>query len=91
MSRRRDRQRRRDRKAREYHRPDPGLPDMTKASAHWRATAATLAGRGFTSPPFAGLTWGPIVDVELQGDPPEQASANTIAELVRRTREQRES
>jgi hypothetical protein len=93
MSRRHDRQRRRDRKLRDRSLPDPGPPDMTRASEHWHAILATLTGRGFQGKPmFPAMILAPPVMIDLPGsDPPAAARAAVIEELIRRTVEQDEN
>jgi hypothetical protein len=92
MSRRHDRLRRRDRKAREHHHVTAGPPDMTRAEVHWRAILSTLTGRGFREPPFAGVVFAPPVEIDLNGDdPPRQLREGTIAAIVAETLKQEPS
>ncbi len=42
-----------------------------------------MISRGFTSPPFAGLVFGPVVHVDLHGhDPPAELHDKTLAEFI---------
>lgn len=63
---------------------------MTRAGAHWKGVLATMTTRGFSSPPFKDLVWGPVVEVGGD-DPPRQLREATIAALVKQALEQDES
>jgi len=66
VSRRGNRQRREDRRVRpppDLH-PPPEPFDQVRAFARWRSILTTAKGRGFTSPPFEHLTFGPVVAVD---------------------------
>ncbi len=61
MARRHDRLRREAQRAREHHdvhAADPEPFDREKAISHWQQKLATMTGRGFAAPPFAGLVFG---------------------------------
>jgi len=92
MSRRGNRQRRRDRKLRDRSLPDAGPPDMARACEHWHAIVASLTGRGFQRRPmFPDMIFAPPVTIDLAGsDPPAAAHAAVIEELIRRTVEEQD-
>jgi len=91
VSRRRNRQRRAARREREplnIHPPREPF-DSEKALAKWRSILKTWTARGFTSPPFEHLVFGPVVHVDLHGaDPPAELHDKTLAEVVRLTKQQ---
>jgi hypothetical protein len=64
---------------------------MAGAGAHWRGILATLTGRGLKLPAFAGLAWGPVVEVDFAGDASGELRERTHAEIIRRTLEQKPS
>ena len=64
---------------------------MTTARAHRHVILASLTGRGFEVPPFAGLAWGPVVEVDQLGDAPGALREKTHAEIIRQTLEQKPS
>ena len=94
MSRRHDRQRRAARAARRAHEqrdlhPTPEPFDSERAFAKWRSILSTLTTRGFDSPPFEHLVFGPVVHVDLHGnDPPAELHDKTLAEVVRLSKQQ---
>jgi hypothetical protein len=72
VARRRDRQRREARRAREHHdvhgadpEADPEPFDREKAISHWQHKLATMTGPGFVVPPFAAFVFGPVVSPDL--------------------------
>jgi hypothetical protein len=91
VSRRHDRQRRAARREREpldIH-PAPEPFDSERAFAKWRSILSTLTTRGFDSPPFEHLVFGPVVHVDLHGnDPPAELHDKTLAEVVRLSKQQ---
>jgi len=91
VSRRHDRRRRAARREHEPHdvHPPPEPFDSARAFAKWRSILSTSRARGFTSPPFAGCVFGPIVHVDLHGnEPPDELREMTLAEVVRLTKQQ---
>jgi hypothetical protein len=94
VSRRHDRRRRAARAARRAHEqldlhPTPEPFDSARAFDRWRSILTTATCRGFTSPPFAGLVFGPVVHVDLHGNgPPDELREMTLAEVVRLTKQQ---
>jgi hypothetical protein len=63
------------------HAPPDSLDSVT-ALSRWKARLGTLTARGFTSPPFARLVLGPVVRVDLDGNPTEELHDATIAWFV---------
>jgi hypothetical protein len=65
MSRRSNRQRRKQRRARDRILPNPEPFDKARAMARWQGLLKTATARGANAPLFEGLVLGPIVESSL--------------------------